>query len=108
MDNLVTLEPEPQKISVALCLCKRQDSVHKALYDSHIMALEDKKKTAIVDGIEAYEKLILEYEDDSRKREIKYSLDSMTEFLTELTNVEMAIQKECYVEDQRIASEAQM
>ena len=70
------------------------------------MALEDKKKTAIVDGIEAYEKLIIEYEDDNRKREIKNSLESMTDFLTKLTNVETKIQSECYVEDQRIASEA--
>ena len=55
------------------------------------MALEDKKKTAIVDGIEAYEKLIIEYEDDNRKREIKNSLESMTDFLTKLTNVETKI-----------------
>lgn len=64
LDGLATIETEPLQISIAVCLCKKPDNVAKALYDSHMMAMEEKQKNVVVDSIEEFEKLIIDFNDD--------------------------------------------
>jgi len=92
MDGLQTLSDEPFQVAVPACKCEIPDDMSMMLYESHMTAKADDKRSGLTRSLTQLETLMAKQDSAEERKAIEANLDSLNEYFSSLQEVESAIE----------------
>jgi len=92
MDGLQSVADEPFKVAVPACKCEMPDDLSLMLYESHVSAKSEAKKSGLERALGEFESLVAKQDSSEERKAIEKDLDSLNQFFASLSRAESAVE----------------